>query len=44
MLFVTGLENAQDGQEWDEYGNLLDQSILQITSDQDIAVPNPPGG
>ena len=42
FVFVSGTENAAAGQEWEEYGNLLDTTIVQVTSDQDIAIPTPP--
>ena len=44
LVFVTGIEDAQNGQEWKEYGILLDQSILQVTADADIRVATPPLG
>ena len=44
MIFVTGLEYAKGGQEWNEYGSLLDQSIVEITSDDDIHVSSGPKG
>lgn len=44
LIFVTGIEDAANGQEWEEYGGLLDTSILQITADADIKVTTPPLG
>lgn len=44
LVFVTGVEDSQNGQNWKEYGQLLDTSILQITADADIKIATPPLG
>lgn len=44
QVFVTGIEDKANGQDWKQYGILLDDSIVQVTADADIRVSTPPLG
>ena len=44
LVIVAGLEDKANGQDWKEYGILLDQSILQVTADDLVKVTTPPLG
>ena len=44
LVYVTGIKDYGNGQKWEQYGELYDSSILQVSSSSNFAVATGPGG